>query len=45
MAKVIKKYHVVLGKENHFVSDDGFLMPARKNQAKPDLKYFDQPAR
>ena len=38
-------HHVVLGKENYFVSDDGYLMPARKNQAKPDLKYFDQPAR
>jgi hypothetical protein len=38
-------HHVLLGKENYFVSDDGFLMPARKGQAKPDLKYFDQPAR
>jgi hypothetical protein len=38
-------HHVVLGKENYFVSDDGYLMPARKGQAKPDLKYFDQPAR
>jgi hypothetical protein len=36
-------HHVVLGKENYFVSDDGFLMPARKDQAKPDLKYFDLP--
>ena len=35
-------HHVVLGKENYFVSDDGYLMPARKGQAKPDLKYFDQ---
>src|SRR5258705_1642732 len=37
--------HVVLGKENYFVSGDGYLMPARKGQAKPDLKYFDLPAR
>jgi hypothetical protein len=33
---------VVIGKENYFLSADGFLMPARKNQAPPDLKYFKQ---
>jgi len=32
--------HVVIGKENYFVSKDGFLMPTRKDQAAPDLKYF-----
>jgi len=32
--------HVEIGKENYFLSSDGFLMPARKDQAPPDLKYF-----
>jgi hypothetical protein len=32
--------HVEIGKENYFLSADGFLMPARKDQAAPDLKYF-----
>src|SRR5215831_380679 len=35
-------HHVVIGKENYFVSGDGYLMPARKNQAAPDLRYFNQ---
>jgi hypothetical protein len=34
--------HVVIGKENYYVSADGYLMPARKDQAPPDLRYFDQ---
>jgi hypothetical protein len=34
---------VVIGKENYFLSWDGMLMPAKKNQAPPDLRYF-QPA-
>jgi hypothetical protein len=34
--------HVVIGKENYFMSWDGYLMPARKNQAPPDLRYFNQ---
>jgi len=34
---------VVIGKENYFVSLDGLLMPTRKNQPPPDLKYFNQP--
>jgi len=34
--------HVVIGKENYYVSADGFLMPARKDQAPPDLRYFKQ---
>jgi hypothetical protein len=32
--------HVVIGKENYFLSADGLLMPAKKNQAPPDLRYF-----
>ena len=34
---------IVIGKENYFLSWDGLLMPTKKNQAPPDLKYF-QPA-
>jgi len=33
---------VMIGKENYFLSADGLLMPAKKNQAPPDLKYFKQ---
>jgi len=33
-------HHVVLGKEDYFVAGDGFLMPSRKGQAPPDLRYF-----
>jgi hypothetical protein len=31
---------VVIGTENYFLSADGLLMPAKKDQAPPDLKYF-----
>jgi len=34
--------HVAIGKENYMMSADGLLMPARKNQAPPDLRYFQQ---
>jgi hypothetical protein len=34
--------HVSIGKENYFLSVDGYLMPARKDQAPPDLRYFNQ---
>jgi hypothetical protein len=33
---------IVIGKENYFLSADGFLMPAKKDQAPPDLRYFKQ---
>jgi hypothetical protein len=33
---------VVIGKENYFLSGDGLLMPAKKDQPPPDLKYFKQ---
>jgi hypothetical protein len=36
-------HHVVVGKDNYFISGDGFLMPTRKGQRGPDLKFFDQP--
>jgi hypothetical protein len=32
--------HVVIGEENYFISGDGYLMPARKGQQPPDLRYF-----
>jgi hypothetical protein len=32
--------HIIIGKENYFMSGDGYLMPARKDQAPPDLRYF-----
>jgi hypothetical protein len=34
--------HVIIGKENYFMSGDGYLMPARKGQSPPDLRYFKQ---
>jgi hypothetical protein len=36
-------HHVLIGKENYYVSEDGYLLPVRKNQPPPDLKYFNQP--
>ena len=32
--------HVVVGKENYFLSADGYLMPTKKDQAPPDLRFF-----
>jgi hypothetical protein len=34
--------HVAIGKEEYFLSADGLLMPARKDQPAPDLRYFKQ---
>jgi hypothetical protein len=33
---------IKVGKENYFLSWDGHLMPAKKNQEPPDLRYFKQ---
>jgi hypothetical protein len=33
-------HHVDIGKESYFISDDGYLMPTRKDQPPPDLKDF-----
>jgi hypothetical protein len=33
---------VAIGKENYFLSADGYLMPAKRGQAPPDLKYFNR---
>ena len=32
--------HVTIGKEIYFMSADGYLMPAKKDQPPPDLRYF-----
>ena len=34
--------HVRIGKENYMMSADGYLMPAKKDQPPPDLRYFKQ---
>jgi hypothetical protein len=36
---------IVIGKENYFLSAEGFLMPAKKDQPPPDLRYFKQTQR
>jgi hypothetical protein len=33
-------HHVIVGKEDYFVGGDGYLMPSRKGQPPPDLRYF-----
>jgi hypothetical protein len=33
---------ITVGKENYFLSADGFLMPTRKDQPPPDARYFKQ---
>ena len=32
--------NVIIGKENYLIRADGFLMPAKKDQAPPDLSHF-----
>jgi hypothetical protein len=32
--------HVTIGNEIYFLSGDGFLMPSKKHQPPPDLRYF-----
>jgi hypothetical protein len=34
--------HIRIGSENYMFSADGLLMPAKKNQQPPDLRYFKQ---
>jgi hypothetical protein len=34
--------HVQIGKEDYFLSAEGLLMPAKKDQPPPDLRYFTQ---
>jgi hypothetical protein len=35
-------HHVQIGAENYYLSADGYLMPAKKGQRPPDLRYFRQ---
>ena len=35
--------HVTIGKEVYFRSADGTIMPMKKDQPPPDLKYFKRP--
>jgi hypothetical protein len=35
--------HLVLGKEDYFLSAEGLIMPSKKDQPPPDLRYFGQP--
>jgi hypothetical protein len=34
--------HVWVGKDSFFVSADGYLMPTKKDQSPPDLRYFNR---
>jgi hypothetical protein len=35
--------HVEIGKQNYMLSAEGLLMPTRKDQPAPDLRYFNSP--
>jgi hypothetical protein len=35
--------HIRIGKESYMMSADGYLMPAKKGQSPPDLRYFKDP--
>jgi len=34
--------HIIIGTEDYFLSADGHLMPTKKDQPPPDLRYFKQ---
>jgi len=34
--------HLEIGGQNYMLSADGLLMPAKKDQPPPDLRYFNQ---
>jgi hypothetical protein len=36
---------IAIGRESYYMSADGKLMPVRKDQPPPDLRYFKQPAK
>jgi hypothetical protein len=36
---------IAIGRQDYYLSADGLLMPAKKGQAPPDLRYFKQPQR
>jgi hypothetical protein len=33
---------VRVGNESYFLSADGYLMPSKKGQKPPDIRYFNQ---
>ena len=33
-------HHVSIGKDDYMLSAEGYLMPLRKDQGPPDLRYF-----
>jgi hypothetical protein len=33
---------VLIGKENYYVGADGYLMPVKKDQSPPSLRFFNQ---
>jgi hypothetical protein len=35
-------HHVWVGKDDYFVSNDGYLMPTKRDQGPPDLRYFNR---
>jgi hypothetical protein len=41
----VSNQHVVIDHEDYLMSADGLLMPVRKGEKPPDLRYFDQPQR
>jgi hypothetical protein len=38
-------HYVLIRNETYFISADGYLMPTKKTQAPPDLRYFNPPQR
>jgi hypothetical protein len=41
----VQRLYVRIGTEMYMISADGHLMPAKKGQAPPDLRYFNQPSK
>ena len=37
--------HVLVGNESYMISADGLLMPTKRGQPAPDLRYFDRQGR
>ena len=44
-ACVEENQHVRIGNDSYMLSADGLLMPAKKDQPPPDLRYFNQPGK
>jgi hypothetical protein len=40
-----ENHYVVIKNETYFISADGHLMPTKRNQPAPELRYFDQSRR